>query len=194
MRALRLLPPLAWTGLIFWLSTDRWSAGETGAMFLPWLARLLPWAVPAEIELIHWLVRKSAHALQYGVLAALWSLALGDPVHPVAWRRWVVPLGLSIVTASLDELAQGTTSARGASPVDVLLDAAGAGVALIWRTGGLPAFTPRLTGALLWFAAVAGTALIVLDWSLGVPTPWLWMSTPAAWIALALWRRRSRHR
>src|SRR5262249_44427623 len=43
MRALRLVPPLAWTLLIAWLSTDSWSATETGAFLVPLLHRIIPW-------------------------------------------------------------------------------------------------------------------------------------------------------
>jgi VanZ family protein len=191
MRALRLVPPLAWTALIFWLSTDSWSAAETTALLLPVLSRLMPWAAPEQIEVVHWLVRKGAHALEYGVLAASWSFALGNRD---AWRRWLAPLGLSILTASLDELHQATTLARTASLADVVLDSAAAGAALIWWTGGVSALARWLTGALLWVAAAGGTALIALHWSVGLPARWLWYSTPVAWIALGLWRRRSRSR
>jgi len=76
----------------------------------------------------------------------------------------------------------------------VLLDSAGAGATLIWLAGGMPAVARWLTGALLWVAAAGGTALIVLDWSVGVPARWLWASTPAAWIALVFRRRLSRPR
>jgi len=71
MSALRVLPPLAWTALIAWFSTGGWSTTETSATLLPWLQRLLPWAAPEQLEALHWLARKGAHAVEYGVLAAL---------------------------------------------------------------------------------------------------------------------------
>ncbi|HXJ78531.1 MAG TPA: Nramp family divalent metal transporter [Candidatus Methylomirabilis sp.] len=186
MRALRLVLPLGWTALIAWLSTDTWSANETGTFFVPLLERLIPWASPDQIEGIHWLIRKTAHAVEYGVLASLWSVALQRRHAP---RRWRAPLGLAILTAALDELHQATTVARTPSPADVLLDSAAAGAALIWLTGSIPSVVRWLTGALLWIAAAGGTALIALQWSVGVSPRWLWASTPAAWIALVFWRR-----
>ena len=191
MRALRLVPPLAWTALVFWLSTDSWSATETASLLLPLLRRLMPWAAPEQIEMLHWLGRKGAHAVEYGVLAVLWSFSLGSRG---AWRRWLAPLGLSILTAVLDELHQATTQTRTPSPADVLLDSAGAGAALLWLSGGVPSLVRWLTGLLLWAAAAGGTALIALDWSTGVPARWLWCSVPAAWIALVFWRRGFRSR
>ena len=65
---------------------------------------------------------------------------------------------------------------------------------MLWLTGRVASVARWLTGALLWVAAVGGTALIALQWSLGVPSRWLWGSTPAAWIALVLWRRWGRSR
>lgn len=191
MRALRLVPPLAWTALIAWLSTDSWSASETASVLLPLLHWLIPWATPEQIEVLHGLVRKGAHVVDYAVLAALWSLALGSRG---AWRRWLAPLGLSILTAALDELHQSTTLARTASPADVLLDSAAAGAALTWLTGGVRRLVRWLTGVLLWVAAAGGVLLIALDWSAGVPAGWLWWSTPAAWIAVVFWHRQSRSR
>ena len=187
--ALRVLPPLAWTALIAWFSTGGWSATETSATLLPLLQRLLPWAAPEQLEALHWLARKAAHAVEYGVLAALWGWALG---RRDARPRWLAPLGLSILTAALDELHQSTTLTRTASPADVLLDSAGAGTALIVLSCGIRAILQWLTGVLLWVAAAGGTALIALDWSAGVPAGWLWASTPAAWTALVLWLGRRR--
>jgi VanZ family protein len=189
--ALRLLPPIAWTALIAWLSTDTWSATETASVVLPLLHWLMPWATPEQAEILHGLIRKAAHVVDYAVLAALWSLALGSRG---AWRRWLAPLGLSILTAALDELHQSTTLARTASANDVLLDSAAAGAALIVLTGGFRPLVRWLTGALLWVAAAGGVTLIALDWSAGVPARWLWLSTPAAWIALMFWHRWLRSR
>jgi VanZ family protein len=191
MRALRALPPLGWTAVIWWLSTDSWSATETSLLLLPMLGKVLPWATPEQLQTLHWLARKAAHATEYGVLASLWCWTLG---RGAPRRPWVVPLILSIVTAGLDELHQAMTLGRTASAADVVLDSAGAGAALIWLTSGLGVLVQSLTGVLLWTAAAGGTALIALDLSAGVPAGWLWCSTPAAWIALALWRRRARPR
>jgi VanZ family protein len=189
MSALRVLPPLAWTAVIAWFSTADWSATETASVLLPLLRWLVPSAGPEQLDAFHWLVRKTAHAAEYGTLAALWRWAL---VSREAWRGWPVPLGLSILTAALDELHQSTTLARTASLVDVLLDSAGAAAALIALSGGTRLVVPWLTGALLWVAAAGGTALVALDWRAGVPAGWLWWSVPPAWIALALWLRRRR--
>lgn len=189
MRALRVLPPLAWTAVIAWLSTDTFSSGSTSVLFVPLLRWLLPGAAPENIETLHWLVRKSAHVAEYGVLVALWAWALAR--HD-GWRHWLAPLGLAMLTAALDEMHQSLTRMRTASPADVLLDSAAAGAVLIWLYGAIRPAVGWLIGALLWVGAAGGAALIALDRSAGVPAGWLWWSVPAACIALVFWRRRRR--
>ena len=195
MPALRFLPPLLWTACIGWFSSEAWNAARTGSLLLPLLKALLPWTPPEQLAAIHWFGRKAAHVIEYAVLARLWRRALhpetraeprGEP-RPAAWRA---PLALSVATAFLDELHQATTLSRGASAADVLLDSAGATMALIALGGGTAKALARLTTALLWVAAAGGTALIALNLSAAVPSGWVWLSAPAAWLALWLWRRR----
>jgi VanZ family protein len=190
MPALRFLPPLGWTLFIAWFSSDGWSAAHTGAFLLPLLSGLLPWAAPEQLAALHWLARKTAHAVEYGVLAASWRWALAPRE---ALRGCLVPLALSILTAALDELHQSTTLTRGGSPADVGLDAAGAAATLLALSRGIGPVLDRLTGTLLWFAAAGGTALLALNWGIGAPSGWLWWSVPSAWVALAAWRMRPRH-
>ena len=183
---LRLLAPIAWTGLIAWFSTDMWGGAQTGPVLIPFLQRLLPWASTEHVAAAHWLARKIAHALEYGVLAVSWRWALGGKGRP----GWVVPLALCILTAALDEFHQSAMPGRSAQASDVVLDAAGAASALIALGAGARAVFQSLTGGLLWVAAAGGTALLVLDWRAGVLPGWLWWSIPAAWVGLALWRKR----
>jgi VanZ family protein len=189
MRVRRVLPPLAWTAVITWLSTDAFSAGATGAFIVPLLRWLLPAAPPENIETIHWVLRKVAHVTEYGVLAALWAWAL---MVRDGGRRWLAPFGLVVLTAVLDETHQSFTRMRTANPADVVLDSAAAGAVLIWMYGGPGNVVGWLTTLLLWVAAAGGAALIALDWSAGVPAGWLWWSVPAACVALTVWHRRHR--
>ena len=179
VRPLLIVAALAWTALILAASGNAWSADRTRPRLFLFLSWLLPWAERPTFEAIHWLARKAGHATAYGVLAALWSLALGG------WRR---ALALAVATGFVDELHQATTLAREGSAADVLLDAAGAGAALAGLRGrGLA--IQWATTALLWLAAAGGTAMLELLFVADVPARWLWLSTPAAWLVL-LWRRR----
>ena len=186
MRARRILVPLAWSALIAWLGTDTFDAGATGSLIVPVLQWLLPGAPPENIETIHWVLRKAAHVAEYGILAVSWAWALRSRDGR---RPWLAPLGLTVVTAALDEIHQSFTRMRTSSPADVVLDSMAAGAALICLCGGPRAATEWLTGALLWIAAAGGAALIALVVSAGVPAGWLWWSVPAAAVALAIWWR-----
>jgi VanZ family protein len=176
-----LLPPLAWTVVIGWFSTDRWGAPSTRPRISSVLAHLLPWLSPEAIEALHWLARKGGHVTEYGILAALWAMALGG------WRG---PLALSVVTAFLDELHQATTVTREGSAADLLLDSSAAAAALVLARAGLGRTLDGLVGALLWAAAVGGALLLAIDVAAGAAAGWLWLSAPAAWIALVVRRRR----
>jgi VanZ family protein len=176
----RLLAPIAWTLAIAWFSTDAWSQPRTGGLLAPFLHRLLPWMAPEAVEALHWLARKAGHAVEYGMLGALWHWALG---------RWRVSLVLSILTAVLDEAHQSTTISRQGSAADVAIDTLGAGIALALARLGTAATLTRATDALLWLAALGGTVLLALHLVIGVPGGWLWASAAAAWIALTIRRR-----
>jgi VanZ family protein len=187
MRLPRLAAPLAWTALIAWLSTDQWGGAQTGSL-LPWLPSILHAVPPEVIAAMHWLIRKLAHLTEYGVLAALWAWALGATRGRV---RWTAALALSLATACLDEIHQATTATRTGSPVDVLIDACGIGVALVLVGRGLEVGLRHLAGVFLWIAAGGGTALLALSVAAGAPGGWLWLTTPAAGLAL-WWRQRAR--
>jgi len=181
--SLRFLPPLLWSAVIAWFSRDAWGAGATGALLLPWLHALLPWAAPEQLAGLHGLVRKGGHVFEYAALALLWRRALG----PGSWRA---PLALAILTAALDEAHQAATLTRGGRVADVLLDAAAAAAALAVAAWGPRASADGAARGLLWIAAAGGTALLAIDWAAAAPPGWLWLSVPAAWLTLWAWRWR----
>lgn len=106
-RALALwLPVVAWAALIFTLS----SIPHLGTGLGTW-------------DLV---LRKLAHATEYGILGALLLRALGRPV-PAALAAFAY--------AASDEVHQRFVSGRHAAPLDVAIDAAGVlvGIALYRR-------------------------------------------------------------
>jgi VanZ family protein len=132
-------------GVIWGLSTDAGSADNTVGL-LVWLAnRLFPWATPGQVAFAHGVLRKLGHLTEYAILATLWFRALylerrlGSA--PSAWTA----LAISVAWAGADELHQTFVPSRTASPLDVLLDAAGATLALITltRREALPHFRLR---------------------------------------------------
>lgn len=173
--------------VIAWFSGARYHGGATAPFIEPWLRALLPWATLEQIAGAHWLLRKTGHVVEYAVLALLWRRALPAPGAPAPWR-W--PLALAMLTAGLDEIRQALTPPREGRVLDVLLDGSAAAGVLLVATLGARRAADRLARLLLWAAAAGGTVMLAIDLAARAPSGWLWLSVPAAWIALWVWRRR----
>lgn len=109
-RAVCGLLALAWMGGIFWLSAqpDLPHAPE------PWLDVVL---------------KKGAHAALFGVLALLYLGVLQGDGPPSLRDRWLA-FGLTVLYALSDEFHQSFVPGRTPSLRDVLIDGAGAALAL----------------------------------------------------------------
>ncbi len=102
------LPPLVWMGLIFFFS----SRPHLPSAPQPWLDILL---------------KKSAHALGYGVLSWLYLRALREKArHPQA-----TSLTLALLYALSDEYHQTFVPGRNGTLWDVGVDGIGVGVAML---------------------------------------------------------------
>jgi VanZ family protein len=202
-------------GVIFWGSTESFSGEATAARILPLLRALLPWADLAQLELLHAMLRKGGHVLEYGILAWLWFRAFSPAGHPRALpriegtaqgstegglsalksnRHALAAFAISVAYAGLDELHQAWTRVRTGSLRDVLWDAAGAAAALGLLPFGWKSTATLLTTILLWIGALGGTLLLLLALLAGAPARWLWASAPLAWVALVGWRWLRRNR
>ena len=108
------LPPLAWMGVIFYLSAQ-------------------PQLPTAPEPLMDALLKKGGHFMAYALLALLWWRALSR-----GKKTDRTPLALAFMIAVLyglsDEFHQSFVPGRHPSPWDVLIDAVGAAAALrvIW--------------------------------------------------------------
>ena len=127
------LPVLIWLGVIFVGSTSVMSAEQTSRYIVPFLLWLKPGMSPKAIWTIVVVVRKSAHAIEYAVLALLLWRALRS-VPTVRTRTFVVfgavLLGCALVAVS-DEFHQTFVKSRTPSVRDVLLDVGGAFLGLM---------------------------------------------------------------
>lgn len=98
------LPPLALMGLIFFLSATPSDDVDRG--------------------LAYFLGRKLGHFTEYALLTALWWRALRTRV---AGRTAIVAaVAIAVIYAATDEIHQTSVEGRHGTPVDVLIDAAGA--------------------------------------------------------------------
>lgn len=125
------LPPLLWMGLIFCLSTDRFSGSNTGS-FLEGILRGMGLSLsPVTLEFLHLGIRKLAHLSGYAILALLLYRAFRAGCE-TRWRwRWA--LSAFVVAAGyalLDEYHQSWTQYRTASVWDSLIDMLGSVLSL----------------------------------------------------------------
>ncbi|HET7711509.1 MAG TPA: VanZ family protein [Thermoanaerobaculia bacterium] len=92
------------------------------------------------VTAMHFLIRKVAHLIEYGILGALLFRALR--AGQSGWRlRWALAaVMLTLPVAAGDEVLQSMVIGRTGSPLDVLLDLCGAGAAqLFFRRRNVPA-------------------------------------------------------
>lgn len=192
------LPPVLWMAVIVGFSTDAGSESHTEHWLLPILRELAPWATPALLEALHWLVRKTAHLSEYAILAALWLRAFVRGRNLSPRTAGLLALAISVAWAILDELHQSFVPSRSASLADVLVDTAGALITLTVAHVGWRHAVDRTTTALLWIALIGGAGFLLVNTILGVPSGPLWLAAPAAGMALIvrtmLARQRSRVR
>ena len=135
------LPAIVWACVISSLSTDTFSAEHTGRFIIPVLRWTFPHASYPSILLMHALIRKSAHFVEYFIFSVFLTPGLrgGERGWKLRWALWAVAIAAGY--AALDEFHQWFVPSRTASPWDALLDATGATVAQIvmWRC-----YAPRL--------------------------------------------------
>jgi VanZ family protein len=123
-------PAYAWTAFILWAAGPSFSSDRTGPVLLWLIHSIFGELDPQDFATIHFLVRKSAHVVEYAILGLLWFRAARQGA-PRAWRaKWAaVALAVAMATATGDEIRQGR-SARTSSAGDVALDMAGAAAGL----------------------------------------------------------------
>lgn len=126
------LPMLAWMAMIFVGSTGVLADSRTSRFLAPLLRWLgFPEAVIGDAVL---LIRKGAHAGEYGVLMLLTLVALTGsfrlPPLTWSWRRAGVALAICAAYAASDEIHQAFEPDRFGSVLDVGIDTLGAALAL----------------------------------------------------------------
>ena len=122
-------PVLVWALLVTSFSTDSFSAEHTSKIIIPILHWLFPAAQRHTLALMHLLIRKCGHVVEYFILGLL--LVRGLRGDRTGWRlEWsVAALAVSATWAGADELHQAFVPSRGAAMTDVLIDTCGAAMA-----------------------------------------------------------------
>jgi hypothetical protein len=134
----RWLPVLLWAACIGWFSGDAFSARSTHNYIDPVIRFFFGDLSPEGFRFAHAIVRKTAHFVEYAVLAFLLVRALAPYPAPVGLAIVGRAIVFSALYASADELHQYFVPTRGGSPVDVALDTLGASfgaLLMYWRRG-----------------------------------------------------------
>ncbi len=133
------LPVILWMAFIFWMSTGTFSAENTSSYFEAVLRFFHSKISPREMNLIHAIIRKAAHLIEYFIMGILFFRAYrGSSVERWKWRWSLYALLSLAIWAAGDEFHQSFVSTRTASVRDVLIDTAGgmlAQFAMILKNG-----------------------------------------------------------
>lgn len=127
--------------VVFGASTNLGASQNTSRIIGPVLHWLFPHMAEETVSDIVFAIRKSAHAIEYGILALLFWRARRKTVsaEPRPWNRRDAGLAILFCAAyaATDEFHQTFVAARQGSPWDVLLDTSGAvaGMFLLWLVG-----------------------------------------------------------
>ncbi len=127
------VPVILWAGVIFYFSSDQFSADHTSRIVSPLLHWLAP-SISLEVEQsIHFTVRKLGHLTEYFLFAALLMRALRD-LGDGKWdhRAAISSLVVIFLFACSDEFHQSFVPSRSASFGDSLLDSIGGFCGVIW--------------------------------------------------------------
>lgn len=125
-RFLRYVPLLLWIGLILFASTSQASMSSTSRFVRPVLEFLFPNASEATLVIYHGYIRKTAHFVEYAVLALLAARAFRFSGRELLRRYWpALAPALVLLVAVADEFNQSLNPARTGSVYDVLIDLAG---------------------------------------------------------------------
>lgn len=137
-RLSRYLPLLLWLGVIWLASSPQMSASQTSRFVAPIARFFYPEISPEELRVVHVAVRKTAHFVEYAVLALIAARAFRSSWRRLLNRYWFfLAFALVVVCSLLDEYHQSLVSSRTGTIYDSLLDMTGGLVALttifFWR-------------------------------------------------------------
>jgi len=127
------VPLLAWLLLIYYFSTDNFSASETSGFIVPLLRFFFPGLSPDQLMFWHGAIRKLGHVAGYAVLGFLAHRAITFE-QPDRTRAKLLTFQFVLLAAMADEFHQSLTISRSASFIDVGYDSLGGLLTLWWMT------------------------------------------------------------
>jgi VanZ family protein len=123
-------PALVWACLIFTMSTDSFSSDHTSRFIEPAIRWLMPWLNGDQLYLIHHIIRKCAHFVEYFIFFVLVFRGVRGARRGWQWSWALLAWFIAAAYSATDEFHQVFVPSRGASAWDSLLDSTAALVAL----------------------------------------------------------------
>lgn len=124
-------PVVLWAGAIFVFSSGLFSGSRTSTIVRPLVQWVYPNISDAALILLHGLIRKASHFVEYAILALLAGRAFRTSSQDFLRNHWfAVSLTFVALYALSDEFHQSFVSSRTASIYDCLIDTAGGLAAL----------------------------------------------------------------
>jgi VanZ family protein len=128
-------PLLLWMIVIFYLSTDHGSKGNTLPAIRSILYRLWPDAPNhlsfEMINRIDWNIRKTCHIVEYLILGLFAFRAVAFGSREVRPKNILLPLLIGVAYATSDEIHQSFIPSRTGAAADIFFDVFGINTALI---------------------------------------------------------------
>ena len=128
-------PVVLWAVVILFLGSGAGASAQTSRFIKPFIEFFFPNAAPDTFLLVHGLIRKTAHFVEYGILAFLAARAFSESSKEVLRNYWpLFSLTVVLAVAGVDEANQNLNSSRTGSGWDVALDTTGGlfGLLLFW--------------------------------------------------------------
>jgi VanZ family protein len=120
------LPVLFCMAFIFWMSTETFSSEYTLSLLEIVIRSLVPEISTQGLNLIHTVIRKAGHVVEYFILGLLLFRSFrGGSISSWNWRWPFFAAIVVVLWAASDEFHQSFVSTRTASVVDVGMDTAG---------------------------------------------------------------------
>ncbi len=120
------LPVVFWMAFIFWMSTETFSSENTLSWIEIVIRSLVPEISTQGLDLIHTVIRKAGHVIEYFILGLLlFRTFRGGSISSWSWRRSLYAVMIVALWAASDEFHQSFVPTRTASAVDVGIDIAG---------------------------------------------------------------------
>ncbi|MBX3242876.1 MAG: VanZ family protein [Acidobacteria bacterium] len=131
-RIFRYAPVILWAGVVLYLATSAGSASETSRFIGPLLDFFFPGMAAENRQIVHFLVRKTAHFTEYGIFAFFAARAFLSSSKDILRRRWFIfALFAALILAVFDEGGQAFRPDRTGALGDVFVDMLGAVTILV---------------------------------------------------------------